>query len=112
MQAHWVVPAFNVTEACHPGLGLRGEPAWAQQLRLQGREATISHRIVVGPMDGFNQDEDTSESDESGIVLLCFLPTHGHAFETVSFNPPNPPAKTKDQNPVAPLSYQAKQETK
>ena len=34
-------------------------------------------------MDGFDQEEDTSESDESGIVSLCFLTSHGHAFETL-----------------------------
>jgi hypothetical protein len=34
-------------------------------------------------VDGFDQEEDTSESDESGIVSLCFLTSHGHAFETL-----------------------------
>ena len=39
-------------------------------------------RRRLGPVDGFDQEEDTSESDESGIVSLCFLTSHGHAFET------------------------------
>ena len=34
-------------------------------------------------MGGFDQEEDTSEGDESGIVLLCFLTSHGHVFETL-----------------------------
>ena len=39
--------------------------------------------FALGPVDGFDQEEDTSESDESGIVSLCFLTSHGHAFETL-----------------------------
>ncbi len=41
----------------------------------------MSH--CLGPVDGFGQEEDTSESDESGIVSLCFLTSHGHAFKTL-----------------------------
>jgi hypothetical protein len=41
---------------------------------------------TLGRVDGFDQEEDTSESDESGIVLLCLLTSHGDTFETLELS--------------------------
>ncbi len=43
-----VVPAFDVTEDRHPGLGVGPETAPVDQLTLQRRKETFGHRIVVG----------------------------------------------------------------
>ena len=57
------------------------------RIQFSGRNSAVCGapecRVELGPVDGFDQEEDTSESDESGIVSLCFLTSHGHAFETL-----------------------------
>lgn len=37
-------------------------------------------------MDGFDQEEDAGERNESGIVSLCFLTSHGNAFEALDLS--------------------------
>src|SRR4029453_16107573 len=42
-----IVPALDVAEAGHARLRLAVEPAPGQQLRLQGREEALAHRVVI-----------------------------------------------------------------
>src|SRR4051794_30305567 len=46
-----IVPALNVAEAGHARLGLALEAVPRQQLRLQGREEALAHRVVVSIPD-------------------------------------------------------------
>src|SRR5277367_5245609 len=51
MQSHRVIPTLDVAKAGHLRLGLRCEPATAEQLGLEGGEEALGHGIVVGVTD-------------------------------------------------------------
>src|ERR1700747_1510251 len=51
MAASGIVPALDVAEDRHPGLGLRWEPVARQQLTFQGCEEALAHGVVVGVTD-------------------------------------------------------------
>jgi hypothetical protein len=48
MAASGIVPALDITEDRHTGLGLRSEPAACQQLTFQCCEEALAHGVVVG----------------------------------------------------------------
>jgi hypothetical protein len=37
--------------------------------------------LMLGPVDGFDQDESASESDESTVTVCSFLAAHGDPLE-------------------------------
>src|SRR5271169_5722211 len=51
MQSHRVIPTLDVAKAGHLRLGLRCEPATAEQLGLEGGEEALGHGVVVGVTD-------------------------------------------------------------
>ena len=38
---------------------------------------------MLGPVDGFDQDEGASESDECAIAVLGFVAAHGNSLEAL-----------------------------
>src|ERR1044072_9228636 len=52
MAARWIVPAFDVAEDRHPGLGLRCKPSPCEQLAFQGCEEALAHGVIVRIADG------------------------------------------------------------
>ena len=39
--------------------------------------------ILLGPVDGFDQDEGASKGDECTVAVLGFITTHGNALEAL-----------------------------
>src|SRR5690242_1511959 len=52
MATRWIVPAFDVAEDRHPGLGLRSKPSPCEQLAFQGCEEALAHGVIVRIADG------------------------------------------------------------
>ena len=51
--------------------------------RSRGSSQTQITTVVLGPVDGFDQDEGASESDECAIAVLGLVTAHGDLLETL-----------------------------
>src|SRR6516165_7754374 len=45
----------------------------------------VQIRMILGPVDGFDQDYAAGQGDKGGVILCGFLASHGDPLKTLQF---------------------------